>query len=368
MTVSDLALVFSESLAELPRPTANNRHFISVLAQLVAHEAGHLIGLEHDDDHYHDQDAHQFQDEVIAAFSEVAMATTALEGAIDWEENGPQTISDKNLADSGAIQAVLSHPVNADIAYVGTVNGGIWKTINATDTAQIRWSPITDDLPSLSIGAMSFGKHADGRVDSTTIYAGTGSFSSHSDTGGQPIGIIKIVDSGVEQTVTLMGRDTFANLPITDIVPVDNQQILVSTVDRRDRVDNVVDRGGVFFTADGGTNWQRQDQAAMPLPMGGVTSLTHAGDIADLTHLYCGNSQGWCISRCPCCGPNAYSRRLATYRKWSRFYTSIDKDFDFLQPGWSGIFGYYWPGQVHNYAGRTSYPSTDCERSKRRGS
>ena len=51
----------------------------------------------------------------------------------------------------GAIQAVAVSPTNADLMYVGTVNGGIWRTNNAT-AANPTWTPLTDSLPSLSIG------------------------------------------------------------------------------------------------------------------------------------------------------------------------------------------------------------------------
>ena len=33
---------------------------------------------------------------------------------------------------SGAIQVIAPHPSTADILYIGAVNGGIWKTTNAT--------------------------------------------------------------------------------------------------------------------------------------------------------------------------------------------------------------------------------------------
>ena len=33
---------------------------------------------------------------------------------------------------AGAVQQLLPHPTNADILYAASVNGGIWKTENAT--------------------------------------------------------------------------------------------------------------------------------------------------------------------------------------------------------------------------------------------
>ena len=55
----------------------------------------------------------------------------------------------------GAIQAVAAHPTDSNILYVGAVNGGVWRTSNAT-TASPTWTPLTDNFPSLSIGALEF--------------------------------------------------------------------------------------------------------------------------------------------------------------------------------------------------------------------
>ena len=43
---------------------------------------------------------------------------------------------------TGGIQAIAPHPTNADILYVGAVNGGVWKTNNAT-AASPTWTPLT---------------------------------------------------------------------------------------------------------------------------------------------------------------------------------------------------------------------------------
>src|SRR5262249_46992402 len=54
---------------------------------------------------------------------------------------------------SGAIHAIATHPTNANILYIGAVNGGIWKTTNAT-AARPNWVQLTDPQTSLSIGAL----------------------------------------------------------------------------------------------------------------------------------------------------------------------------------------------------------------------
>lgn len=77
-----------------------------------------------------------------------------------WQAQGPapsengqvENISPNNEV-VGAIHTVVAHPTNANIVYVGGTNGGIWKTTNAT-AASPTWTPLTDNLPSMSIGAL----------------------------------------------------------------------------------------------------------------------------------------------------------------------------------------------------------------------
>ncbi len=78
---------------------------------------------------------------------------------------------------AGAIQAVAVNPLNADQVFVGTVNGGVWRTddINATQNINGHnvpfptWTPLTDQFPSLSISSLAFANTQpviDGTLDS----------------------------------------------------------------------------------------------------------------------------------------------------------------------------------------------------------
>ena len=49
------------------------------------------------------------------------------------------------------------NPTDADIIYIASVNGGIWRTNNATDRNPI-WTPQTDFHESLSFGTIAFDK------------------------------------------------------------------------------------------------------------------------------------------------------------------------------------------------------------------
>ena len=75
----------------------------------------------------------------------------------------------------GAINVVLPHPLDSNTVYIGTVNGGIWRTFNAKGES-IRWEPLTDQFASLSISVIE--------LDPTdpnmkTLVAGIGTRSSY---------------------------------------------------------------------------------------------------------------------------------------------------------------------------------------------
>ncbi|HET7542585.1 MAG TPA: hypothetical protein VFK05_22095, partial [Polyangiaceae bacterium] len=101
--------------------------------------------------------------------------------------------TDKNPV-SGAIQAVATHPSNANIAYVGSINGGVWKTSNAL--AQMpSWTPLTDMKESLSIGAIALD-----RTNPNTVVAATGLWSSYGSSQARP-------NEGVSQGQILLSKD-----------------------------------------------------------------------------------------------------------------------------------------------------------------
>ncbi|HEV3114979.1 MAG TPA: hypothetical protein VGY99_31215 [Candidatus Binataceae bacterium] len=106
-------------------------------------------------------------------------------------ENGPAKASPNNEV-GGAIQAVAAHPGNADVIYVGTVNGGIWKTTNGT-SASPHWTPQTDNQKSLSIGALKFDPTD---KKGNTLIAGIGRFSAYRRAGGPLTGLLLTTDGG----------------------------------------------------------------------------------------------------------------------------------------------------------------------------
>ena len=112
------------------------------------------------------------------------------------------TVPPDNFA-TGAVESIAVNPFNSSEIYVGTVNGGIWKTSNAdpTNSDATDWIPLTDQQATLATGGIAFST-----LDPTgkTVYAGTGSFSSLSSSGGPAAGLLHTTDGGATWSLGLL--------------------------------------------------------------------------------------------------------------------------------------------------------------------
>ena len=85
---------------------------------------------------------------------------------INWVSLGPTPGYYFNYGNiSSRVVTGAFHPTNPSTIYIGPANGGVWKSIDNG----INWVPLTDDQPSMSMGAIA--------IDPTNpniVYAGTG--------------------------------------------------------------------------------------------------------------------------------------------------------------------------------------------------
>jgi hypothetical protein len=145
----------------------------------------------------------------------------------------------------GAINAIVPSPSSADVIFVGTVSGGVWKTSNATSAAPT-WEPLTDkQLPELAIRSLAMSP-----VNSNTLFAGTGSTSSFGRfqrTLG--IGVARSLDGGT--TWEVLARDTFIGRTITSIVPttLNGGATVLAATWERDQA-SLANKGGVYMSTD----------------------------------------------------------------------------------------------------------------------
>jgi hypothetical protein len=133
-----------------------------------------------------------------------------------WVSQGPTLTTAGQVAVNsgevtGAVRAVITHPNNADIVYVGAVNGGVWRTQNAT-AARPNWLALTDFMPSQSISALAFDP-----LDSSyqTILAGTGRFSHFGSRGDDEIGLYRSTNGG--DSWSIIGADVLLGQKIRDV-------------------------------------------------------------------------------------------------------------------------------------------------------
>lgn len=173
-----------------------------------------------------------------------------------WRAEGPFSATDgqsenasPNDRISGAAHTVIAHPTNADILYIGGTNGGVWRTDNGTATNP-NWTPLTDDLPSQSIGALAFDT-ADATFE--TIYAGTGQNSSFSRIGNGRVGLYKSTDGGANWQIL---NDRLAGANISGIAANGNNVVVSVNVADNNTFSNI----GIFRSTDAGATFTRMSQ------------------------------------------------------------------------------------------------------------
>ena len=113
---------------------------------------------------------------------------------VQWAQIGPQPlrIDDKHNyqgagPDSGEVTDIAIDPRNAtdQVIYIGTNDGGIWKSIDGGAT----WVPKTDFMPSNSMGAVALDPG-----NPSIVYAGTGNAFNNGFFKG--IGVYQSPDGG----------------------------------------------------------------------------------------------------------------------------------------------------------------------------
>ena len=199
-------------------------------------------------------------DEVFQVSSELIAATWAPQGPgpiLNGQEN-VLPVSARNPA-AGAVESVVTQPGNANIIYVATVNGGVWKTSNAL-AATPTWTPLTDFQPSLSMGAMALDP---GNVN--TVVAGTGRWGSFGNDGNT-------------QGLIYLSRNAGASFTQTTASPFGDQKIGGIAIRGNTILVTTPDPAGMARSTDSGAHWtQISGGAGSGLPSGGIFDLAEDG-------------------------------------------------------------------------------------------
>jgi hypothetical protein len=134
---------------------------------------------------------------------------------------GPADISqgqswpyDNKINVSGRATTIAVNPGNTQDVWLGTASGGVWHSTNGG----ANWTPMSDNTPSLAIGALVLDEQVGGMCP--LVYAGTGENAIRRDTYyGAGLLIYKSTGHEIQECFwDLEGRDLFNQASINNIV------------------------------------------------------------------------------------------------------------------------------------------------------
>jgi photosystem II stability/assembly factor-like uncharacterized protein len=168
---------------------------------------------------------------------------------LSWLPLGPapiltgQTLGAAPQPVTGRVTAVAGDPTNANILYVATAGGGVWKT---TDGG-VSWQPLTDGQATLFMGVLAVAPS-----NPSVIYAGTGEADNSGDS-FYGRGVLKSTDGGT--TWTLLGNAQFDRHTISQLLisPTDPNVVYLAVAGGG--ANGSSGNTGVWTTTDGGGSW-----------------------------------------------------------------------------------------------------------------
>ena len=151
-----------------------------------------------------------------------------------WRTIGPHR--------GGRTKAAAGIPSQPNVFYIAATNGGVWKT---TDYGRV-WTPIFDDQPTGSIGALAIAPSSP-----DIIYAGSGEGLQRPDlsTGD---GMYKSTDAG--KTWTHLGLRDGQQIPQIAVHPKDPNRLYVAVLGHPYGANA---ERGIFRSTDGGRNFEK---------------------------------------------------------------------------------------------------------------
>lgn len=152
-----------------------------------------------------------------------------------WTLIGPRPTDDgTTYSTAGRVNAIAIDPRSANVVYIGTAEGGVWKTVDGG----LNWTPLTDNQASLANGAIALDP-----TNPDIVYVGTGeeNFAVDSYYGA---GFLKSQDGGQSWT-NIIGPFLRDKISAVAVQPSNGQVLLASS------------SAGVWRSADAAQTWTR---------------------------------------------------------------------------------------------------------------
>jgi len=165
----------------------------------------------------------------------------------------------------GRIESVAIDPTDPNTVYVGSANGGVWKTTDGGNN----WVPLTDQQESLAMGSLAIDPE-----NRNIIFAGTGEFPSAGDC-YPGYGLLRSSDAG--KTWTNVGPTSVASYSRIIVNPK-HSNLVYAAAGRSG--------GGILRSTDGGLSWlwvtdttfpQNTSVSDLALSMKGDVAVLYAG-------------------------------------------------------------------------------------------
>lgn len=172
---------------------------------------------------------------------------------------------------SGRATAIAVDPNDStgNTVFIGGANGGVWKSTNAAALSPspggVIWSALTDDQPTLAIGALAVQPQASNPNPANSIVlAGTGETNSSADS-YYGLGILRSTDGG--QTWTLISQDvtgthSFAGIGFSRFAfsRFDPNVVVAGAGSASEGIiedleNPLATNRGIYFSSDAGVTW-----------------------------------------------------------------------------------------------------------------
>ena len=174
-------------------------------------------------------------------------ASTSRAAGEVWRELGPSSMrmGDWTMGRvSGRINAITPHPTNDSIVYIGSANGGVWKSIDAGTS----WTPTFADVGSQSIGALFVEPG-----NPQNVWAGTGDRNDGDCAGYLSEGVFLSSDGGNTWAARNNGM---ALSVVTSMTTLPTNANVVLAAGFGERCNSGGDaNGGIYRSTDHGATW-----------------------------------------------------------------------------------------------------------------